>query len=119
MDNSGIEDQVAAANAYEALLVPALFGQWPSRVLEAVNLEAGQSVLDVACRTGVLTREARLRVGPNGHVAGLDPSLGMLALARELMPSVDWRQGLAESMPFADGSFEAVVSQFGLMFMDR
>jgi SAM-dependent methyltransferase len=43
----------------------------------------------------------------------------MLAVAKELSPSVDWRQGVAESMPFSDASFDAVVSQFGFMFMDH
>ena len=42
----------------------------------------------------------------------------MLAVAKELSPLVDWRQGVAESMPFPDASFDAVVSQFGFMFMD-
>src|SRR5215207_5601638 len=119
MSNPSLEAQVAAAKAYETLFVPALFGQWASRVVDAANVMAGQSVLDVACGTGVLAREARLRTGPTGYVAGLDPSVGMLAVAKELSPSVDWRQGTAESMPFSDSSFDAVVSQFGLMFMDR
>lgn len=119
MSNPTLEAQVAAANAYEALFVPALFGQWASRVLDAANVAAGQRVLDVACGTGVLAREAYLRTGTTGYVAGLDPDLGMLAVARDSCPSVDWRQGTAESMPFPDALFDAVVSQFGLMFMDR
>lgn len=118
MSNPSLEAEVAAARAYEALFVPALFGQWASRVADAANLMPGQSVLDVACGTGVLAREAYLRTGPTGYVAGLDPGFGMLAVARELSPSLDWRQGTAESMPFPDASFDAVVSQFGLMFMD-
>lgn len=40
----------------------------------------------------------------------------MLAVARQLEPAVDWREGFAESLPFPDESFDAVVSQFGLMF---
>lgn len=40
----------------------------------------------------------------------------MLAVAKELAPAVDWRRGAAETMPFADGLFDAVVCQFGLMF---
>jgi SAM-dependent methyltransferase len=116
--SNGFDAQVAAAKTYEALFVPALFGQWASKVLDAANLAAGQSVLDVACGTGVLAREARLRTGPTGYVVGLDPSAGMLAVAKDLSPLVDWRQGAAESMPFSDASFDAVVSQFGLMFMD-
>ena len=119
MTSPSLEAQVAGAKTYEALFVPALFGLWAARVADAANLAGGQSVLDVACGTGVLAREARQRTGPAGYVAGLDPSIGMLAVARELSPSVDWRQGTAESMPFADASFDAVVSQFGLMFMDR
>jgi len=119
MSSPAFEAQVAAAKAYESLFVPALFGQWASRVAEAAAIAEGQSVLDVACGTGVLAREAQLRTGPTGYIAGLDPSPGMLAVARELSPSADWRQGAAESMPFADDSFDAVVSQFGLMFMDR
>ena len=44
----------------------------------------------------------------------------MLAVAKDLAPAVDWRQGAAESMPFPDQSFDTVVSQFGLMFfVDR
>ncbi len=114
-----LEAQVAAAKAYEALFVPALFGQWATRVVDAANLVAGQSVLDVACGTGVVAREARLRTGSAGYVAGLDPGVGMLAVAKELSPSVDWQQGTAESMPFVDATFDAVLCQFGLMFMDR
>ena len=40
----------------------------------------------------------------------------MLAVAQQLQPSIEWRQGMAESLPYEDNSFDAVVSQFGLMF---
>ena len=110
--------EVAAAKAYEALFVPAVFAQWAPKILDAANVMAGRRVLDVACGTGVLAREASRRTGSAGYVVGLDPVAGMLAVAKELAPSVDWRQGTAESMPFDDASFDAVVSQFGLMFMD-
>lgn len=110
------EDPVAAARAYEDLHVPALFGQWCGPVLDAARAVAGQRVLDVACGTGVLGREARARVGSSGFVAGLDPDAGMLAVAQKLGPGIEWRQGVAESLPWPDRSFDAVVSQFGLMF---
>jgi SAM-dependent methyltransferase len=42
----------------------------------------------------------------------------MLEVARQLAPGVEWRLGVAESLPFPDGCFDAVVSQFGLMFFD-
>lgn len=64
----------------------------------------------------MLAREAAARVGPSGLVAGLDPDTGMLAVAGELAPAIDWRHGTAESLPYPAHSFDAVVSQFGLMF---
>jgi ubiquinone/menaquinone biosynthesis C-methylase UbiE len=72
--------------------------------------------LDVACGTGILAREIAWRVGTNGSVAGLDASRGMLAVAERSSPEIEWRSGTAESLPFEEGSFDAVVSQFGLMF---
>ena len=71
--------QIKAANAYEALFVPALFGQWAPKVADAARIQPGQRVLDVACGTGVLAREVVLRTGSASYIAGLDPSPGMLA----------------------------------------
>jgi SAM-dependent methyltransferase len=110
------QTEIDAAKAYEGLMVPALFGEWAPRVADAARIRAGERVLDVACGTGVLAREAAARVGAAGFVAGLDPGAGMLEVARQIAPGVEWRLGAAESLPFADESFDAVVSQFGLMF---
>jgi SAM-dependent methyltransferase len=113
-------DSVAAppAEVYEAEFVPALFRPFASSVLDAAAVVRGQRVLDVACGTGVLARAALLRVAPDGAVTGLDANAEMLAVARRLEPSIEWIDGRAEALPLADGSFDAVVSQFGLMFFD-
>jgi len=116
MVDSASPGEIAAAAAYEGLHVPALFRQWAPRVAEAARIETGQRVLDVACGTGVLAREAAGRVGSEGSVTGLDAGRGMLAVAERLAPGIEWREGTAESLPFEDASFDAVVSQFGLMF---
>ena len=42
----------------------------------------------------------------------------MVEVAGRLAPAVDWRLGTAEQLPFADGSFDKVVSAFGLMYFD-
>jgi ubiquinone/menaquinone biosynthesis C-methylase UbiE len=116
MDEIELLAQIEAAKAYEALFVPALFGQWATTVLDAAQIQTGQRVLDVACGTGVVARAAVTRVGVAGRVAGIGPNPGMVALANQLESRVDWRTGVAETLPFPNNSFDAVVSQFGLMF---
>jgi SAM-dependent methyltransferase len=106
------------AEVYEAQFVPALFRPFGPVVCDAAGIGPGQHVLDVACGTGALTLSVAERVGPGGAVVGLDANPGMLAVARRKAHGVAWREGRAEALPFADASFDAVVSQFGLMFFD-
>lgn len=116
MTDPNIEALVAGARAYERLHVPALFKQWCPRVLNAAGVEPGDWVLDVACGTGVLAREALIRVGPMGRVAGVDSGRGMLVVAREIAPDIEWQEAAAEHLPYPDHLFDVVVCQFGLMF---
>ena len=74
-----------AADVYEAFFVPALFAQWAAPMIQAARLGPGQTVLDFACGTGVLAREAARRVAPDGSVIGLDRNEGMLAV--RILPS--------------------------------
>jgi len=107
-----------AADVYEQFFVPALFQEWTAKVAKAAGVKAGDKVLDIACGTGVLAREIARRVGPDGRVVGLDRNEGMLAVARRRTPTIEWRSGRAEALPFEADTFDAVVSQFGLMFFD-
>lgn len=116
MSEPPLQAQIDAANAYETVMVPALFEEWVEPVLDAARIRPGQRVLDVACGTGVLARGGAQRIGRNGSIVGIDPSPGMLAVAEQLDPAVDWREAAAEALPFPDASFDAVVSQFGMMF---
>ncbi len=118
MTDPALQELVDAAAAYESMMVPALFGPWAAPVAEAAGIRPGERVLDVACGTGVLAREVSNRVGPTGRVAGLDRNPGMLEVARRIAPAVEWHQGSAESLPFPDAAFDAVVCQFGLMLFD-
>ncbi|MEQ8763347.1 MAG: methyltransferase domain-containing protein [Planctomycetota bacterium] len=109
--------ETAAAEFYEAHFVPALFAAWAPRVLEHARLGAGQSVLDVACGTGVLSRAARELIR-DGRIVGLDASEGMIAVASRRTPEIEWCHGRAEELPFEDGTFDRVISQFGIMFFE-
>jgi SAM-dependent methyltransferase len=108
----------SAADVYEEFFLPALFEQWADRVANAAGVQPGQRVLDVACGTGVLARAVADRVGPTGTVVGIDLNDGMLAVAQRRAPEIEWKQGRAEALPYTSESFDAVVSQFGLMFFD-
>ncbi|MEK6802169.1 MAG: methyltransferase domain-containing protein [Nitrospirota bacterium] len=111
-----LQEQIAAARAYEDLFVPALFRQWAPLLAKVAYVVPGKRVLDVACGTGILARELAAQVGTSGTVAGLDLMPGMVEVAKQIAPNIEWKQGTAEELPFPDQSFDVVVSQFGLMF---
>ena len=117
MDDDKGQVRGDAASVYEEFFVPALFQQWAPVLASAAELQPGQRVLDVACGTGVLAREAARRVGA-ATVCGLDRNPAMLAVAGRVAPDIHWRPGRAEELPFEADAFDAVVSQFGLMFFD-
>ncbi len=108
------------AEIYECGLVPAIFAPWATILIEQAALQPGDRVLDVACGTGVVARLAARQVGSTGQIIGLDYNAGMLAVARSLPPipgvSLEWQEGSALAMPFADASFDALLCQQGLQF---
>lgn len=103
------------ARDYDSRLGPSLFAPWAKHTISGAHLRPGDRILDVACGTGAVALAAEPRVAPDGHVTGLDPNPGMLAVARSKSASVDWQQGSVESLPFEDNRFDAVTCQFGLM----
>ena len=110
----------SAAETYEALFVPTLFTPWARRVVAEAALEPGMDVLDVACGTGALTLFAADAVAPDGRATGVDLNEPMLEVARAKSQMIDWQQAAAEVLPFETARFDAVLSQFGLMFfVDR
>ena len=106
----------SATQIYDEFFVPALFQEWTEPVLDAVQVTEGQLILDVACGTGVLARSAAVRSGDARTVSGIDINGGMLDVARQSNPDINWLESPAENLPFDDNYFDAVVSQFALMF---
>jgi SAM-dependent methyltransferase len=107
----------SAAEVYEKFFVPALFGQWVPRMLDAVGAVAGDRLLDVGTGTAVLARAALRRVSPGGSVVAVDPNAGMLDVAHLITPALDLRLGTAEQLPFGADEFNCVTCQFALMFV--
>ena len=102
---------------YHQQFVPALFAQWGPRLARQADVQPGKVVLDVGCGTGVLASAAADIAGDDG-VTGTDINPEMLEVAVHQRPTIDWLQAPAEDLPFADASFDTVVSQFALMFFD-
>jgi ubiquinone/menaquinone biosynthesis C-methylase UbiE len=106
----------APADIYERHMVPAMLASWVPALLDLVALQPRERVLDVACGTGVVARQAASLMGTGGHVAGLDFNGEMLARARAQEPAVEWLQGNAMDLPFATHTFDVVTCQQGLQF---
>jgi SAM-dependent methyltransferase len=108
-----------AAENYERCFVPKIARPVSVALLDAAALQPGERVLDVACGTGLIARLAAQSVGPSGTVSGLDLSPDMIEVARAVSPStIRWHVGDATSLPFADDSYDVVLCQMGLMFME-
>lgn len=92
----------------------------PSDLLDRVEVRPGEDVLDVATGTGNVALRA---AAAGAQVVGLDLTPELFAEARKRATtagiSVDWVEGDAEELPFADGSFDCVLSVFGVQFAPR
>lgn len=83
------------------------------RLVSAANLQPDQRVLDLGCGTGTLSLRVK-RACPGVEVSGVDADPRMLraavAKAKRAGVEVTFTRGFAESLPFADGAFDRVVS---------
>ena len=105
---------------YDRYLGPVLFEPYAVDLVSRLNVSADASVLELACGTGIVTRRLRDRLGSEARLIATDLNDAMLAYAaRKLGPEkdVEWKQADATDLPFDDQSFDAVVCQFGLMFV--
>lgn len=83
---------------------------------ELASVRAGQRVLDVGCGPGALTAQLVERLG-SGAISAIDPSASFVAAIRARFPDVDVQRGVAERLPFADGTFDAALAQLVVHFM--
>jgi ubiquinone/menaquinone biosynthesis C-methylase UbiE len=108
----------AFTEIYERVLVGPLFRPFAEQLVSRVALTRGDSVIDVACGTGIVTRIARERLGPEARIVGVDVAQAMLAVARTVDPTIDWREGNAVSLPvIAREHFTVLTCHQGLQFM--
>jgi ubiquinone/menaquinone biosynthesis C-methylase UbiE len=91
-----------------------------ARLVKRAGVKAGQKLLDVCCGTGVVSVTAA-RLG--ARVTGLDLTPELLGHAKENARianlDIEWHEGDVENLPFADASFDVVLSQYGHIFGPR
>lgn len=103
---------------YDTVVVPMMFLDYAEDVAAEVASTQPRDVLETAAGTGVVTRSLH-RLLPSARITATDLSPGMLERAATVLPPSDrvrWTPADAQDLPFDDGSFDAVMCQFGVMF---
>jgi ubiquinone/menaquinone biosynthesis C-methylase UbiE len=89
------------------------------KLIARADAQPGQRILDIGCGCGAIAIQLARKVGPSGHVLGIDISVPMLERARQLtsreLPA-DYVLADATVYPFDPESFDLLVSRFGVMF---
>ena len=104
---------------YEQYLGPVFFRPYAEDIATRVGtLERGR-VLETAAGTGIVTRALAQSLPRSVEIVATDLNQAMLDYAATIFQDlrVRWRQADAQELPFEDASFEAVVCQFGVMFL--
>lgn len=123
MNNSDIAEFKEHQRAMWASFAPSAIFTTPvaAHLVSFAALQAGMKILDVGTGTGVVAITAARH---GAHVSGLDLTPELLEQAKEDaaiagQTDIVWQEGDAEALPYADNSFDLVVSQFGHMFAPR
>ena len=106
---AGWEDTSVCSNYDQHL--SALTTQSIDSLLDAAGVQRGMRVLDVATGAGYAAAAA---AGRGADAIGVDFSTAQVTMARTRNPKVRFEQGDADALPFSPGSFDAVVSNFGM-----
>lgn len=83
-------------------------------LIEATEVSDGMSLLDIGCGPGYVSAAAAAR---GASPIGLDFSKEMIAIAKESFPHIEFREGDAQNLPFAERSFDRVLANFALLHL--
>ncbi|MHB8380083.1 MAG: methyltransferase domain-containing protein [Acidimicrobiales bacterium] len=121
MDTGGVLFGGSVPESYAEYLEPVIFRPWAERLIAFVGLIAGQTVLDVAAGTGVVSRAAATLIGPGGRVIASDLSADMLAHVSNNFPPDEAELQILEcsaaALELTDCSVDVAICQQGLQFI--
>jgi ubiquinone/menaquinone biosynthesis C-methylase UbiE len=103
---------------YDKYLVPLIFKPYAADLANRLRSRSVARVLEIAAGTGVVTRALASALPESVSIVATDLNQAMLdqASAVGTKRAVEWRLADAMQLPFRDGTFDAVVCQFGVMF---
>jgi SAM-dependent methyltransferase len=105
----------ASADAYDRFV--GRYGpELATALIDFAGVEPGMRTLDVGCGPGALTAALAERIG-TARVSAADPSAPFVDACRARLPGVEVVEAGAEALPFADGAFDAALSQLVVNFM--
>jgi SAM-dependent methyltransferase len=117
----GDNDRVFAGSIpaiYHQYMAPMLFEPYAADLAERLRSISCGRILEIAAGTGIVTRALACAVSKNVSIVATDLNQPMLDFAAGKCDTenITWQQADAQDLPFDDGSFDAVVCQFGVMF---
>ena len=119
MSNTDIAFSGSIPVLYETYMGPLIFRPYAEDIASRLSGLASGRILETAAGTGIVTRALDKTLPAGVKIIATDLNQPMLDHAASLLVSdrVTWQKADAQSLPFADGSFDAVVCQFGVMFL--
>jgi ubiquinone/menaquinone biosynthesis C-methylase UbiE len=112
--------QGAIPENYDRYLGPVIFEPWAEDLVLRLAGKKYERVLEIACGTGIVTRRLRDALPATSEIIATDLNPDMFEFAKPKFGSgenVLWQQADASALPFPNYLFDAVVCQFGLMFV--
>jgi len=120
MSDADIRFAGSIPDIYDRYLGPVLFEPYAADLSRRIAGHSGNTVLEVACGTGILTQALRVHLPSAVHIVATDLNQPMIDYAQAKLgdiENIEWKQADFSALPFPSASFDCIACQFGLMFL--